>query len=117
MSDQNTYNEEQINLLTRLQTLDNTLDTLEDSKGNLPTLVAQSAENVASLEEKLLLLEKRLQQYKQAIENKEESAKEVKKEIAALEKKKKEAKNDQQYALISRDLELKQLDILLVRKK
>ena len=107
----------QIKLLIQIQQLNDQLYKIEEQRGDLPRVIAQFELQIAELKEKLAAQKERIEAYERAIEKQQSSERETKDTITTCEKQQKEAKNDQEYDMITRALELAKLQITLLEKK
>ena len=111
------HNEKQIIQLLELQRVQQELNEIEDQRGDLPLLVNKLMTNIEEKKTKKTDSENRFKDHKKAIKDKQVEQKATKENVKTYEKQQSEAKNDQEYKLITKRLELEKVTLLLAQKK
>ncbi len=113
----NTPIEEQLDMLYKLQLINNKLRYFERLKKKLPEEIIVATEKVNEIDEKIQVIEGEINGMKTFIDETTEKIKEAKQDIKKYEKQTDTIKNTREFEAISKEIEDKQLNVLLHEKQ
>lgn len=103
--------------LLKLQQIDSKLDEIEKIRGDLPEEVQDLEDEIAGYQTRIAKFNEELKAFNEAVTNNKLGIKEAEKLIEKYQAQQNNVRNDREFAAISKEIELQELEIEIFKKK
>ncbi len=103
--------------LLKLQQIDSKLDEIDKIRGDLPEEVQDLEDEIAGYQTRISKFNDELKSFNETVSNNKQSIKDAEKLIEKYQAQQKNVRNDREFAAISKEIELQELEIQIFKKK
>ncbi|WP_448519062.1 zinc ribbon domain-containing protein [Rhodoflexus sp.] len=103
--------------LLKLQQIDSKLDEIDKIRGDLPEEVQDLEDEIAGYQTRIAKFNEELRSFNETISSNKQSIKDAEKLIEKYQAQQENVRNDREFAAISKEIELQELEIQIFQKK
>jgi len=103
--------------LLKLQQIDSKLDEIDKIRGDLPEEVQDLEDEIAGYQTRISKFNDELKSFNEAVSHNKQSIKDAEKLIEKYQAQQENVRNDREFAAISKEIELQELEIQIFKKK